>query len=206
MRAGERRGRHRHAPRRALGVDLARAHGGGEVLRGRGAAEVDRPRPARDDVRRVPIYSLYSETREPTAAMLDGLDVLVIDLQDVGTRIYTYIYTMAYCLTAARRAGLPVVVCDRPNPIGGAVEGPQLDPAYRSFVGLYPIPMRHGLTIGELARLYAANEERYDCDLQVIAMRVAQQQASQRHASGFAVRPKCGALTLPGQQLCIGWR
>jgi uncharacterized protein YbbC (DUF1343 family) len=109
----------------------------------------------RDDLRRVPVYSLYSETREPTAEMLRGLDVLVIDLQDVGTRIYTYIYTMAYCLRAARTHGIKVVVCDRPNPIGGvAVEGPMLEPGFESFVGLYPIPMRHGMTIGELARLF----------------------------------------------------
>jgi uncharacterized protein YbbC (DUF1343 family) len=101
------------------------------------------------------VYSLYSETREPTDEMLAGLDAIVIDLQDVGTRIYTYIYTMAYCLKAAARNGLPVIVCDRPNPIGGAaVEGPMLEPGYESFVGLYPIPMRHGMTIGELARLF----------------------------------------------------
>ena len=103
----------------------------------------------------VPVYSLYSETREPTPEMLAGLDALVIDLQDVGTRIYTYIYTMAGCLKAARKAGLPVVVCDRPNPIGGlAVEGPMLEAGFESFVGLYPIPMRHGMTIGELARMF----------------------------------------------------
>lgn len=110
---------------------------------------------ARDARRRVPVYSLYSETREPTAAMLDGLDVLVIDLQDVGTRVYTFIYTMANCLRAAARHGMGVVVCDRPNPIGGeAVEGPVLDEAYASFVGQFPIPLRHGMTIGELARLF----------------------------------------------------
>ena len=108
-----------------------------------------------DRARRVPVYSLYSETREPTDEMLAGLDALVIDLQDVGTRIYTYIYTMAYCLKAASRSGLPVIVCDRPNPIGGAaVEGPMLETGYESFVGLYPLPMRHGMTIGELARLF----------------------------------------------------
>jgi uncharacterized protein YbbC (DUF1343 family) len=112
-------------------------------------------RHASDDLRRVPVYSLYSETREPTASMLDGLDVLVIDLQDVGTRIYTYIYTLANCLTAARRHGVKVVVCDRPNPIGGLdVEGPMLVSGFESFVGMYPIPMRHGMTIGELARLF----------------------------------------------------
>ncbi|MGB7219954.1 MAG: DUF1343 domain-containing protein [Vicinamibacterales bacterium] len=124
----------------------------------------------RDEVRRVPVYSLYSETREPTAEMLKGLDVLVIDLQDVGTRIYTYIYTMANCLRAAKRHGVKVVVCDRPNPIGGiAVEGPILLRGFESFVGLYPIPMRHGMTMGELARLF--NEHfAIDADLEVITM------------------------------------
>lgn len=110
---------------------------------------------AEDARRRVPVYSLYSETREPTAEMLRGLDALVIDLQDVGTRIYTYIYTMANCLRAGARHGLPIVVCDRPNPIGGlAVEGPMLVPGFESFIGQFPIPMRHGMTIGELARLF----------------------------------------------------
>jgi uncharacterized protein YbbC (DUF1343 family) len=110
---------------------------------------------ASDARRRVPVYSLYSETREPTESMLADIDVLVVDLQDVGTRIYTYIYTMTNCLRAARRHGIRVVVCDRPNPIGGeAIEGATLDPAYTSFVGQFPIPMRHGMTIGELARLF----------------------------------------------------
>jgi uncharacterized protein YbbC (DUF1343 family) len=108
-----------------------------------------------DPRRRVPIYSLYSETREPTADMLRDLDMLIVDLQDVGTRVYTYIYTMANCMRAAARHGVRVVVCDRPNPVGGvAVEGPTLRPAYGSFVGQFPIPLRHGLTIGELARLF----------------------------------------------------
>jgi uncharacterized protein YbbC (DUF1343 family) len=110
---------------------------------------------ARDVRRRVPIYSLYSETREPSADMLAGLDDLVIDLQDAGARIYTFIYTMANCLRAAARHGVHVIVCDRPNPIGGvAVEGPMLQPGYESFVGQFPIPMRHALTMGELARLF----------------------------------------------------
>lgn len=110
---------------------------------------------AQDEGRRVPVYSLYSETREPTAAMLAGLDALVIDLQDVGARIYTFIYTMANCLKACARHGIPAIVCDRPNPIGGLdLEGPVLESGYESFVGLFPIPMRHGLTIGELARLF----------------------------------------------------
>jgi uncharacterized protein YbbC (DUF1343 family) len=110
---------------------------------------------ARDTRRCVPVYSLYSETREPTAEMLKDLDVLVVDLQDVGTRVYTFIYTMANCLRAAGRIGLPVIVCDRPNPIGGVgVEGDLLKPGFESFVGLYPIPLRHGLTIAELARFF----------------------------------------------------
>ena len=110
---------------------------------------------AEDRARRVPVYSLYSETREPTAEMLAGLDVLVIDLQDIGARIYTFIYTMANCLRACGRHGVPVIVCDRPNPIGGVeVEGETLVRGFESFVGLFPIPMRHGLTIGELARLF----------------------------------------------------
>jgi uncharacterized protein YbbC (DUF1343 family) len=123
-----------------------------------------------DRKREVPIYSLYSETREPSTEMLAGLDALVIDLQDVGTRIYTYIYTMANCLTAARKHDLPVVVCDRPNPIGGVVvEGPMLEPGFESFVGMYSIPMRHGMTIGELARLF--NEHfGIGAKLEVVAM------------------------------------
>src|SRR5262245_51444492 len=127
-------------------------------------------RHACDEVRRVPVHSLYSETRKPTKAMLKDIDLLVIDLQDVGTRIYTYIYTMAYCLEAAADERLKVVVCDRPNPIGGiSVEGPVLEHGFESFVGLYPIPMRHGMTIGELAKLF--NEHfGIGADLDVIEM------------------------------------
>ncbi len=123
-----------------------------------------------DPGRRVPIYSLYSETREPTADMLGSIDVLVIDLQDVGARIYTYIYTMANCLRACARHRIPVIVCDRPNPIGGVdVEGACLIPGFESFVGQFPIPMRHGMTIGELARLF--NEVfSIGAQLEVVAM------------------------------------
>ena len=125
---------------------------------------------ARDAARHVPVYSLYSETREPTADMLRDVDLLVIDLQDVGTRIYTYIYTMANCLVAARKHGIKAIVCDRPNPIGGGdVEGPMLEHGFESFVGLYPLPMRHGMTIGELARLFN-DEFGIGADLEVIPM------------------------------------
>ncbi len=124
----------------------------------------------RDPRRNVPIFSLYSETREPTRDMLDLIDVLVIDLQDVGARIYTFIYTMANCLRAAARAGLPVIVCDRPNPIGGVqVEGPTLEPGYESFVGQFRMPMRHGMTVAELARLF--NEHHgIGADLEIVPM------------------------------------
>jgi uncharacterized protein YbbC (DUF1343 family) len=127
--------------------------------------------PHRDDPgRRVPVYSLYSETREPTAEMLRGLDALVVDLQDIGARIYTYIYTMANCLRAAARHGVPVIVCDRPNPINGVdVEGAALVPGFESFVGQFPIPMRHGMTIGELARLFNAHF-RLGAQLEVVEM------------------------------------
>jgi len=125
---------------------------------------------AKDRRRKVPIFSLYSETREPTREMLDLIDVLVIDLQDVGSRIYTFIYTMANCLRASARAGLPVIVCDRPNPIGGAeVEGPTLEPGHESFVGQFRMPMRHGMTVAELARLF--NEHHgIGADLEVVPM------------------------------------
>lgn len=98
------------------------------------------------------IYSLYGEHRKPSSEMLEGLDCFAVDLQDVGSRYYTFIWTMALCLEACFEAGIPVVVLDRPNPIGGIqVEGPVLDASFSSFVGLYPLPIRHGLTIGEIA-------------------------------------------------------
>jgi uncharacterized protein YbbC (DUF1343 family) len=111
---------------------------------------------ARDPVTGLAVVSLYGARREPTAAMLRGLDALVIDLQDVGSRYYTFVWTMALAMRACARAGIEVIVLDRPNPLGGAVvEGKMPDPAYRSFVGLYPLPTRHGLTIGEVARWLA---------------------------------------------------
>ena len=103
----------------------------------------------------LPVYSLYGATRRPTPAMLAGIEVLLFDIQDIGARYYTYVYTMAYAMEAAGEAGIPFVVLDRPNPIGGElVQGNVLDPAFASFVGLYPLPMRHGMTPGELARLF----------------------------------------------------
>lgn len=119
---------------------------------------------------RLPVYSLYSETREPTAEMLADVDVLVFDLQDVGCRIYTFIYTLANCMRAARREGKRVVVCDRPNPIGGVgVAGTVLDPDFASFVGQFPIPTRHGMTVCELARLFNEHFE-IGCELETVVM------------------------------------
>ncbi len=99
------------------------------------------------------IYSIYGSTRKPTPEMLTGLDILVFDIQDVGARFYTYISTMGNVMEAGAENGIPVVILDRPNPLGGWVEGPVLDMTWQSFVGMYPIPVRHGLTVGELAQM-----------------------------------------------------
>ena len=117
-----------------------------------------------------PVFSLYSETREPNEDMLKDIDTFVFDMQDVGCRIYTFIYTLANCMRAAKKYGKRVVVCDRPNPINGAqVEGNVLEPAFSSFVGQYPIPTRHGMTVAELAKMF--NEHfGIGCDLELILM------------------------------------
>lgn len=118
----------------------------------------------------LPIHSLYGTTRKPTAEMIEGIDVLVFDIQDIGARYYTYVWTMALAMEAAGEAGLDFVVLDRPNPIGGEhVQGNVLDPEFATFVGLYPIPMRHGLTVGELARMLVG-EYGVDVDLTVVPM------------------------------------
>ncbi len=118
----------------------------------------------------LPVYSLYSETRQPTAAMLKDLDALVFDLQDVGCRVYTFIYTMANVMKACAEQGKKMFVLDRPNPINGvSVEGNTLEKGHESFVGQYPIPMRHGLTVGELARLFN-REFDINCEMEVITM------------------------------------
>ncbi len=123
-----------------------------------------------DSKSQLPVYSLYSETRTPTEEMLKDVDLLIIDLQDVGTRVYTFIYTMALTMEACKRFNKKAIVLDRPNPIdANTVEGNILDTEFKSFVGLYPIPMRHGMTVGELAILF--NEEyKIGCDLEVIEM------------------------------------
>jgi uncharacterized protein YbbC (DUF1343 family) len=124
-----------------------------------------------DPVTGLPVSSLYGERRAPTPEMLDGLDALVVDLQDVGARYYTFVWSLALAMRACAKAGVRVIVLDRPNPLGGErVEGNVPDPAFASFVGLYPLPARHGLTIGELARRLVL-EHGIPCDLRVTAMR-----------------------------------
>ncbi len=124
----------------------------------------------RDRKTGIPVFSLYGETRKPDVSMLRDIDVMVIDLQDVGARYYTFIWTMELCMQACHDAGKTVVVLDRPNPLGGAVmEGPVLDESYASFVGLRPMPVRHGMTIGEISQ-YLKNTFYPDLDLHVIAM------------------------------------
>ena len=119
----------------------------------------------------LPVYSLYGEDRKPLPEMLRGVDVLLYDIQDIGARYYTYVWTMALAMEAAAEAEIPFVVLDRPNPIGGRlVQGNVLDPEYATFVGLYPVPMRHGLTPGELARL-VNDVHRIGADLRVVPLR-----------------------------------
>jgi uncharacterized protein YbbC (DUF1343 family) len=144
-------------------VDAIRGHGGIRIKaiygpehgfrgdRGAGASVTSYI----DPQTQLPVYSLYGASRHPSAAMLEGVDVLLFDIQDVGSRAYTFISTMAYAMQSARQYDKEFWVLDRPNPIGGAiVEGPVLEPVYESFIGLYPIPMRHGMTVGELAALF----------------------------------------------------
>jgi len=121
-----------------------------------------------DPVTGRPVHSLYSEVRKPTPRMLSGLDALLFDLQDVGVRVYTFVWTMALCMEACAEAGIPFVVLDRPNPIGGDVrEGAVLRPGFESFVGLHPIPLRHGMTCGELAG-WLNVERGIGCELHVV--------------------------------------
>ena len=117
----------------------------------------------RDPVHAIPVFSLYGDHRRPTAAMMDTFDVVLVDLQDVGCRIYTFIMTLRYILEEAARLGKTVCVLDRPNPIGRLVEGIRLRDGWQSFVGSGPLPNRHGLTIGEIGRWYIDKIGRASC-------------------------------------------
>jgi uncharacterized protein YbbC (DUF1343 family)/CubicO group peptidase (beta-lactamase class C family) len=153
---------------RAQDVRLVALFGPEHGIRGVLDAEV----PAEVDARTgLPVHSLYGDTRRPTAAMLEGIDTLVIDLQDIGVRFYTYMTTMAFVMEEAARRKLPVVVLDRPNPVDGfQIEGPSLDKGQSAFVAYFPMPIRHGMTMGELARLFNG-ENRIGADLTVIPLK-----------------------------------
>jgi len=158
----------------------------------------------------LPVFSLYGGTRVPTVAMMAPIDVMLVDLQDVGTRVYTFIYTLSYCMEAAREYGKKIIVLDRPNPLGGLrVEGNPLNPDCSSFVGRYPIPMRHGLTIGELAVLFNTRFG-IDCDLEVVCMRGWQREMtfSQTGLPWVAPSPNLptptSAMVYPGQVIWEG--
>ncbi len=126
---------------------------------------------SRDPMTGLPVFSLYGRTRAPTAAMLERVDALVYDVQDVGSRYYTFIYTMLHAMEACAQHGKVMVVLDRPNPLGGEdLDGNLLDPQYLSFVGMHPLLVRHGMTAGELARMFAA-ERHLDLDLRVVRMK-----------------------------------
>jgi uncharacterized protein YbbC (DUF1343 family) len=119
----------------------------------------------------LPVHSLYGETKMPTAKMMQGIDIVLVDLQDVGTRFYTYSSTLLYMLRAAETSGAEVIVLDRPNPLGGVmIEGPMLEPAFTSFVGSFAMPVRHGMTFGELAQMFVG-EDQLRTRLHIIPMR-----------------------------------
>lgn len=143
--------------RQAPGVRLAALFGPEHGVRGNIFAG-EKIASATDRRTGLPVYSLYGKTRKPTPQMLQEIDILVYDIQDIGIRAYTYIYTMAMAMQAAAARGIPFVVLDRPNPLGAErIEGPILEEKFTSFIGMYPIPYIYGLTVGELARYF--NEE-----------------------------------------------
>lgn len=162
------------------GIVIVALFGPEHGIRGEGLAG-EKISDTKDEKTGIPIYSLYGKTRKPTAEMLANVDMLVYDIQDVGVRFYTYISTMGLCMAAAAEKGIPFIVLDRPNPLGGEkVDGPILDDSLKSFVGMYPIPIVYGLTCGELAKMinaegwFATKESgllnRLKCNLTVITM------------------------------------
>ncbi|MCK5682202.1 DUF1343 domain-containing protein, partial [bacterium] len=163
-----------------------------------------------DPLSGLPVYSLYGEKRKPTTAMFVDIDVILVDLVDVGCRVYTYIWTLFLVLKSAARAGVKVIILDRPNPLGGeVVEGNFLSKDYLSFVGLYPLPMRHALTIGELA-CYFKQSANIDVELEVVAMSAWSRSSYYGETGLFWVLPSPNmpspttALVYPGQVLLEG--
>lgn len=182
----------------ALGVTIKTIFAPEHGFRGQASAgeKVDN---SRDTKTGISIVSLYGKNYKPSPAQLDSLDVLVFDIQDVGARFYTYISTMHYAMEAAAEAGKPVVVLDRPNPNGHVVDGPVLDPAFKSFVGMHPIPVAHGLTVGELAGMI--NGEKWlaggrQCTLTVIPVK------NYTHATPYTL-PIAPSPNLPNQQAIL---
>src|SRR5213082_2360901 len=153
----------------AAGVNLTAAFGPQHGLRGDKQDNMVESADFLDPVHGIPVFSLYGEVRRPTAEMMDTFDVLLVDLQDVGCRIYTFATTLRYMLEAAAKAHKSVWVLDRPNPVGRPVEGLTLRAGCESFVGAGPMPMRHGLTMGELA-LWFVTKLRLDVDCQIVPM------------------------------------
>jgi uncharacterized protein YbbC (DUF1343 family) len=154
---------------RSPDIQLSAAFGPQHGLRGDKQDNMIESRDFTDPVSGIPVFSLYGEVRRPTPAMLDSFDVLLVDLQDLGCRIYTFVTTLRYVLEAAAQFNKQVVVLDRPNPVGRPVEGLTLRPGWESFVGAGPLPMRHGLTLGELA-LWFVRTLNLDVDCEVLTM------------------------------------
>ena len=150
-------------------IELVAAFGPQHGLRGDKQDNMIESPDYRDPVHGIPVFSLYGEVRRPTAQMMEAFDVLLVDLQDLGCRIYTFVTTLRYVLEAAAKHGKTVWVLDRPNPVGRPVEGLRLRPGWESFVGAGPLPMRHGLTLGELA-IWFVRSLRLDVDCEVVPM------------------------------------
>jgi len=167
----------------------------------RGTIEEQEVPADRDPKTGLPIHSLYGKTRRPTAEMLAGIDALVFDIQDAGVRFYTYVTTMAYAMEEAAKQGIEFVVLDRPNPLGGlAVQGSVLNPDQLSFEGYFPLPIRHGMTVGELARMFN-QENRINAKLTVIAMRGWRRGLWFDQTGWQWVRPSPNLRSLPGATL-----
>ncbi|NOX33324.1 MAG: DUF1343 domain-containing protein [Deltaproteobacteria bacterium] len=148
----------------------------------------------------IPVFSLYNDTRVPTREMFDKIDILLVDIQDVGTRVYTFIYTISFCLEVAKKLNKKVVILDRPNPIGGTVtEGNILKKKYASFVGRFPVPMRHGLTVGEISQFFN-REFNIGCDLFVIPMKGWKRKMYWQDTGLYWVPP---SPNLPTPQSCL---
>lgn len=164
---------------RRAGLDVRALFGPQHGARGEKQDNMIESAPYADPVTGLPVHSLYGEVRKPTPDMLAGLDAVLFDLQDVGVRVYTFVWTMALAMEACGEAGVRFVVLDRPNPIGGKREGPVLRPGFESFVGLHPVPLRHGVTCGELARWLCA-ERGVACELSVLPCRGWRREATWR--------------------------